>query len=145
MSTLRHTQSSMSPAQIASKRTTLKANSVIYWFGVILLIAVVVVYKYKIVRPVYDNYTIENTYIHIANIHDHLEYEAALLDLNHLLNADSNHFDNVTGIASFYLLLSIIFGIDNFITVSLLVNCIALVISVMIFFFSDGGILSFLS
>jgi len=109
-----------------------KVNPILYWLGVGLFLIVVVSYNYEILRPAYDGYTAENTYSHIANIHDHLEYENALINFSEQPNTVWDYFNNVAGISSFYLLLTIFLGFDNVISTSLLVNCMTLVIAAAI-------------
>lgn len=101
----------------------------LYWLGVIVLLAVAVWYNSALVRPAVDNYTPDNTYSHIANIHDHLEYESWLTDFGDFSDPLSTYLDNVAGISIAYLLLTALLGFQDVITTSLLVNCVALVVS----------------
>lgn len=103
-----------------------KKNTRLLYFSLVLfLIGVVVSYHHALVLPALDRYTDDETFSHIANIHDHTEYQKSVFGLAE--NADSDlSTTNVAGIASVYLLLSFILGIEDVVSISMGVNIFAI-------------------
>lgn len=114
------------------RRPKRKFSPFLYWLGIAALLLVIFFYSSELVRPAVANYSSSDTYSHIANIHDHLEYEGWLTDYSGLSDPISTYLDNVAGISIAYLLLTDLLGFADVITTSLLVNCIALVIAAAI-------------
>lgn len=77
-------------------------SNIIYFFLLILLTVSSIVYHNYILMPVFDNYSENDTYSHIANIHDHLEYFDRFNSLGETEFSLVSYFDNVTGVATLY-------------------------------------------
>lgn len=107
-------------------------SALLYWLCVGVLLLVIIGYNSAFVQPAVDQYSPDSTFSHVANIHDHLEYESRLTDFGGFSDPISTYLDNVAGISIAYFFLTALLGFQDVVTTSILVNCTALVISAAI-------------
>lgn len=94
--------------------------------------ACAIAYNQFILFPIFDEYTTEDTYSHIANIHDHWEYFNRFVELDDREHTWDNYFDNVTGVAILFGFFCKIFTSCDFHYLALYINLLFLFLTALV-------------
>jgi hypothetical protein len=116
------------PLRVCARRYRISRMGFLYWIGVCFLLSAVVVYHFTLVKPAIEEYTLEDTFSTIANIHDHYEYTDGILVFDELAFENPLYWlNNVMGLSSIYYFLGSLFETDDYIYISIYVNSFALI------------------